>query len=307
MSRVYVAGSINMDVVARAPRHPAVGETVAGTSLTYHPGGKGANQAVAAARLGADCHLIGRLGGDSLASRLRRFLREMNVNVDNVLETAESPSGTALIVVADGANTIVVVGGANETLSATDTDKVEVAAGDVLVAQFETPADATRSFFSRGKAAGARTILNPAPAAPIDPDLLALCDFVVVNETEFARLSGKSHAAEIGGAEEIGAAVEKLRARQGQGWVVTLGAVGAVAFSSDTEPQLVEGHDVPTVDTTGAGDCFVGAFAAQLSAGSDPADALAAANAAAALCVQSHGAGRSMPGLTAVDELLGSA
>ena len=139
MSRVYVAGSINMDVVASVPRHPTVGETIAGTSLNHYPGGKGANQAVAAARMGASSHMIGRLGDDAAAARLRDFLRGMEVNLDNVRQTPERPSGTALIVVAEGANTVVVVGGANEALSLSDIDQIEMTPNDVLVAQLETP------------------------------------------------------------------------------------------------------------------------------------------------------------------------
>ena len=162
----------------------------------------------------------------------------------------------------------------------------------------------TQSFFSRGKAAGARTILNPAPAAQVDEELLKLCDFVVLNETEFALLSGENEANAVGDREAMRATVDRLRATEAQTWVVTLGRLGTIAFAADAEPVPSHGHDVTVVDSTGAGDCLIGSFAALLSRGDDPTSALATANAAAALCVQHRGAGTSMPTLEAVSELL---
>ena len=164
MGRVFVAGSINMDVVATADRHPQVGETVAGKAVLYFPGGKGANQAVAAAKLGAPTTLIGRLGTDAFGQQLRAFLAAQGVDLAFVKDTAEAHTGTALITIANADNTIVVVPGANALVSAEDVGAPVLAKGDVAVSQFEIPLPTIAAFFKRARAAGATTILNPAPA-----------------------------------------------------------------------------------------------------------------------------------------------
>src|SRR5947207_9648652 len=164
LGRVFVAGSINMDVVATAGRHPCVGETVAGNAVLYFPGGKGANQAVAAAKLGAPTTLIGRLGTDAFGQQLRAFLAAQGVDLAFVKDTAETHSGTALITIAAADNTIVVVPGANALISAEDIGAPVLAKGDVAVSQFEIPLLTITAFFHRARTAGATTILNPAPA-----------------------------------------------------------------------------------------------------------------------------------------------
>src|SRR5258708_27029618 len=174
MGRVFVAGSINMDVVATADRHPKVGETVAGKAVLYFPGGKGANQAVAAAKLGAPTTLIGRLGTDAFGRELRTFLSAQGVDLAFVKDTAETHSGTSLITIANADNTIVVVPGANALVSAEDIGAPVLAKGDVAVSQFEIPLPTIAAFFRRARAAGATTILNPAPAIKFGPELLAL-------------------------------------------------------------------------------------------------------------------------------------
>ena len=170
MGRVFVAGSINMDVVATADRHPRIGETVAGKAVLYFPGGKGANQAVAAAKLGAPTTLIGRLGKDAFGDQLKAFLAAQGVDLTFVRETAEAHTGTAIITVANADNTIVVVPGANALVDATDVAAPTLAKGDIAVSQFEIPPPATRAFFKHARTAGATTILNPAPALPFDRD-----------------------------------------------------------------------------------------------------------------------------------------
>src|ERR1700757_470519 len=192
MGRVFVAGSINMDVVATAERHPRVGETVAGKEVLYFPGGKGANQAVAAAKLGAYTTLIGRLGKDAFGAELRAFLSAQGVDLSLVRETADAHTGTAIITLADADNTIVVVPGANGLVTPEDVAPVSLAKGDIAVSQFEIPLPAIAAFFKRARAAGATTILNPAPARQIGAELLSLVDILVLNETELALLSGKS-------------------------------------------------------------------------------------------------------------------
>src|SRR4051812_23603645 len=184
MGQVFVAGSINMDVVATADRHPKIGETIAGEAVLYFPGGKGANQAVSAAKLGASTTLIGRLCTDAFGRDLRTFLVAQGIDLQHVQETPATHTGTAIITVAAADNTIVVIPGANALVSAADVAAVPLAAGDIAVSQFEIPQATVRAFFSRARAAGATTILNPAPMAAFDRDLLDLVDILILNETE---------------------------------------------------------------------------------------------------------------------------
>ncbi|WP_440638435.1 ribokinase [Bradyrhizobium sp. PUT101] len=293
MGRVFVAGSINMDVVATADRHPRVGETVAGRQVLYFPGGKGANQAVAASRLGARTTLIGRLGKDPFGGELKAFLGEQGIDLGYVVETAEAHTGTAIITVAEADNTIVVIPGANGLVATDDVDVVPLLAGDVAVSQFEIPLPAIAAFFRRARAAGATTLLNPAPAQAMSRELLALVDILVLNETELGFLAG-SGLSESDEAGRIIAVARQLQAREDQTICVTLGKRGVLALAG-REEIAVPGRAVKAVDTTGAGDCFVGALAAQLADDVPLRAALAFANAAASISVQRMGAGPSMP------------
>ena len=294
-----------MDIVAGTDRHPVPGETVAGQSLAYYPGGKGANQAVAAAQLGASARMVGRLGDDAFAEDLREFLSNKKVDVSEVSVAEGQPSGTALIVVAGGENTIVVVPGANGTLESESIDGLDLAEGDVLLAQFETPQATTRALFERGRRAGAVNVLNPAPAAEFEKGLLEACDIVVVNESELAAVAGLQSPPSADDHVAIRAAIDSVRVSPAQSWIVTLGASGALAvIAGSNEPTTCPGHEVRAIDTTGAGDCFVGALAAGLSESGNLAESLVLANAAAALSVQKDGAGPSMPASREVDEFL---
>jgi ribokinase len=293
MGRVFVAGSVNMDVVATADRHPRIGETVAGHAVRYFPGGKGANQAVAAARLGAPTALIGRLGKDAFGNELRMFLAAQGVDLTLVRETSGVHSGTAIITLANAANTIVVIPGANALVSAADVAGTAFAAGDIAVSQFEIPLPAITAFFQQARAAGASTILNPAPAVEFGRPLLDLTDILILNETELGLLAKR----ELLDTDDPGRFLDAARSlRTGPGRIicVTLGKRGIVALL-DGEPLILPGRDVRAVDTTGAGDCFVGAVAAQLAGGRSVRDALGYANAAASICVQRMGAAPSMP------------
>jgi ribokinase len=292
MGRVFIAGSINMDVVATAERHPRIGETVAGNAVLYFPGGKGANQAVAAAKLGAATALIGRLGKDAFGQELRTFLAAQGVDLSFVKDTAEAHTGTALITVADADNTIVVVPGANAMVDADDVAVPMLAKGDVAASQFEIPQATITAFFKRARTAGVTTILNPAPARTFDQELLDLVDILVLNETELGFHTGRElrdaddHARFIDAARSL-AVTDRIIC-------VTLGKRGALGLV-EGELLMVPGREVKAVDTTGAGDCFVGALAAQLAGGSNLRDALGYANAAASICVQRMGAAPSMP------------
>ena len=351
--RVIVLGSINMDVVATTPRHPDLGETVLGSDLRFIPGGKGANQAVAAARLGATTEMVGRVGADDLGQTLIGFLSGEGVTVDRVLPSPGTPTGTALIVVgAGGDNTIVVVPGANATVTVGDVEAVDLRAGDVLVVQYEIPLPVVHAALAWAHSCHARTIVNPAPARPTPDGLLALADVVVVNESELAFLAGANAAPTAVGPiapaatvdpllcramtrqsdgltpedEEAGIewplprvmtrgsghsmpdgtveAARRLRRRPDQVVVATLGAAGAVAVSGDGVTR-VAGRPVDAVDSTGAGDCFVGALATALAAGDDLAAALRFANLAASISVQRVGAGTGMPTRAEVEAVAG--
>ena len=293
MGRVVVAGSINMDVVALAERHPRVGETVAGTSIKYFPGGKGANQAVAAAKLGAQTLLIGRLGSDAFGRELRAFLVSQSVDVSSVTETADAHSGTAIITLADADNTIVVIPGANGLLSTDDVAGPALSKGDVAVSQFEIPLPAIAAFFARARAAGATTILNPAPMRAFDLALHDLIDILVLNETELGLLA-KTELHEADEPARFADAAQSVLRRSDQIVCVTLGKRGALALI-DGAPLLVPARAVKAVDTTGAGDCFVGALATQVAQGTPLREALGFANIAASICVQRMGAAPSMP------------
>jgi ribokinase len=290
MARVVVVGSINMDVVARTPRQPASGETVLGTALAFVPGGKGANQAVAASRLAAPTELVGRVGNDTFADSVLEFLTAAKVGTAGVHRLPDVATGTALIVVDEaGENTIVVVPGANHSLTVADVDAVAIDADDVVVTQFELPLDVVYATLSRAKRNGARTILNPAPAQKVPAELLSMADLLVVNESELAFMTNNAD-------------LETLRQRPDQVVIATLGRGGAATLIGN-QVVHVTGRDVPVVDTTGAGDCFVGALAAALCSWAEVDEAVHFANLAASIAVQRRGAGTGMPYLSDIEAL----
>jgi ribokinase len=302
MGGVFVAGSINMDVVATAERHPQVGETVAGREVLYFPGGKGANQAVAAAKLGAATTLIGRVGTDAFGRELRTFLAAQGIDLAFVQDTPEAHTGTAVITIANADNTIVVIPGANALVSAADVAMPLLVKGDVAVSQFEIPLPTIGAFFARARAAGATTILNPAPASPFDRELLDLVDILILNESELGFLA-RTELRDTDDHARIIEAARSLQAGTDQIVCVTLGRRGGIALVSG-EPVIIPGRIVKALDTTGAGDCFVGAVAAQLANGKSVRDAFDYANIAASICVQRMGAAPSMPTAAEVEAVL---
>jgi ribokinase len=302
MGRVFVAGSINMDVVATADRHPRIGETIAGSAVLYFPGGKGANQAVAAAKLGAPTTLIGRLGKDAFGDQLKAFLAAEGIDLSFVQQTSQAHTGTAIITVANADNTIVVIPGANALVSAADVGAPVLANGDIAVSQFEIPLPAISAFFKRARAAGATPILNPAPAIEFGRELLDLADILILNETELGFLT----RTEFHDTDDYPRFIEMARSLQAgkdKTICVTLGKRGVLALI-DGQPLVIDGRAVKAVDTTGAGDCFVGAVAAQLAGGKPIHDALHHANIAASICVQRMGAAPSMPTAAEVEMTL---
>ena len=293
MGRVFVAGSINMDVVATADRHPRIGETVAGNAVLYFPGGKGANQAVSAVKLGAPTTLIGRLGKDAFGGELKAFLAAQGVDLSFVQETAGAHTGTAIITIANADNTIVVIPGANAIVNAADVEAPALAKGDIAVSQFEIPLAAISTFFKRARAAGATTILNPAPAIEAKRELLDLVDILILNESELGFLT-RTELRDTDDHARFIEAIRSLQTSKDKIICVTLGKRGALALV-DGHPLIMHGRSVEAVDTTGAGDCFVGAVAAQLAGRKSIRDALVYANSAASICVQRMGAAPSMP------------
>jgi ribokinase len=293
MNTVYVAGSVNMDLVATSLRLPRPGETVPATGFARHPGGKGANQAVAAAKLGASVVLAGRVGQDPFGVELREFLRNQGVDVEHVRATDQAATGVALITVdTEGENTIVVAAGSNALLGPNDVRALPLVAGDIALAQLEVPLGTVESFFDHARGRGATTLLNAAPALALPAALLDLVDVLIVNEVELATYSNGT--ASEGEPARVLDAAERLRRSPQQTIVVTLGRHGAVAISS-SERSRVAGHVVDVVDTTGAGDAFVGAYAAALADGSRLEGALEKANAAGAYAVGRAGAAESSP------------
>jgi ribokinase len=301
---ICVVGSLNMDLVIRTPYLPAPGETVSGGPFATHPGGKGANQAVAAARLGAAVAMVGRVGGDAFGARLRTELEQAGIDTRQVCTLPEATSGVALIAVeAGGQNSIIIAPGANGELTPTDIEAASptIRAARVLLLQLEIPLPAVQRAAELAHSAGTLVLLNPAPAQPLPADLLAQVDYLLPNEPEAALLLGADSLSDA----DAAVAAQRLCAQTGVGGVVmTLGAQGAVLAQAQTAPQSVPSHPVNVVDTTAAGDAFVGAFAVALAEGQTPTEALHRGTAAGALAVTHAGAQPSLPTRSAVAELL---
>ncbi|MEU8676631.1 ribokinase [Streptomyces sp. NPDC048560] len=292
MTGIAVLGSTNMDLVAYVARAPARGETVTGREFRTVPGGKGANQAVAAARAGGEVVMIGVVGDDVYGPALRSNLEHSGVLTD-LLHTAEGPSGTAHIVVDDeGGNAIVVIPGANSTMTALGAgETAAIAAADLLLLQLELPLSAVVEGARTARAQGVRTILTPSPVQLLPDELLDCVDLLIPNEHEAAALTGVSDPQ----------AAAAVLLRHVPEVVITLGAKGCLYASRDNAPILFPAPTVTAVDTTGAGDTFVGTLAVALGEGRPVPEALAWASAAAALCVQKAGASTSMPYRSEID------
>ncbi|MGW4437481.1 ribokinase [Streptomyces sp. NPDC004596] len=286
MTHIAVLGSTNMDLVTYVPKAPQRGETVTGREFRTIPGGKGANQAIAAARAGATVSMIGAVGNDAFGVRLRETLEHSGADTD-FLRTVEGPSGTAHIVVDDeGGNSIVVIPGANGTVDHLAAgDEGVIASADALLLQLEIPLAAVVAGAEAARRHGVRTVLTPSPAQPLPPDLLEATDLLVANEYEAVTLTGRTDP------RDAAAALLQLV----QEVVVTLGATGCLYLARGTEPLVVPAPRVEAVDTTGAGDTFVGALAVALTEEKPVREALSWAAAAAALSVQREGASASMP------------
>jgi ribokinase len=286
MSAIVVLGSANLDLVVRQPRLPRPGETMFGTGFSTVPGGKGLNQAVAAARAGGDVGFLGAVGSDAFGEQLRRCLRDDGIDTDG-LEEVDAPTGTAHISVLDGGeNAIVVVSGANAAITALDdAGQRRIEQARYLVAQFERPIELISEAFVVARGLGIQTVLTPAPVAAVDAGLLQLVDILIPNAQEACELAGL--------ADETEAAVALSRSA---GIVVmTRGGRGALVAREGAVVADVPAREVEAVDTTGAGDTFAGVLVARLAAGDQLDAALDAATAAASISVTRPGATTSMP------------
>ncbi len=311
---VIVAGSLNMDLVVRVPRWPQAGETLAGTDFNTFLGGKGYNQALAATRAGSRVAMIGKLGQDAFGEQFAAALKENGLDSQHVLRTAEATTGIANIVVEpDGTNRIIVVPGANGSLSAAEVEAAEAAfnGAKVLLLQLETPLASNLAAARLARAAGVKVLLTPAPVPtePLPPELLELVDILLPNEVEVFQLAGIAPSA--GPDEGLPEAVAARRLlEQGPGAVlVTLGARGAAYFVRESLPEPlyhVPGFSVKVVDTTAAGDAFTGALAAALAQGQPIQAAIRQANAGGALACTRPGSGASLPHAADISAFLAS-
>jgi ribokinase len=292
VSSIVVLGSANLDIAVHLPTMPVPGETVFGDGLASSPGGKGLNQAVAAALAGGDVAFVGAVGDDPSGTLLRRQLESAGVDVAG-LTVVDAPTGTALItVLADADNAIVVAPGANDVVTELD----DVAAGLVrsaryLVAQLERPAQLVRQGFELARRHGVLTVLTPAPVSRMEPDLFDLVDFLIANASEARALTGVDDDLE---------AARALSRRVGTA-VVTRGALGVVAARAGDIVAEAPARRVRAVDTTGAGDTFAGVLVTALSWGSELPEALRSAVVAASISVTRRGAAASMPTRTEIE------
>lgn len=302
--RVVVIGSSNTDMVVKAARIPQPGETVLGGEFVMVPGGKGANQAVAAARLGAEVTLVARLGDDLFGEASLRNFHEAGIRTEAVARDRETASGVALILVdAGGENAIAVAPGANARLTPADVDRAEdaIRAADVVVLQLEVPMATVLHALRLAKRHGRRVILNPAPAAPVPEEAFGLIDILTPNETEAEMLLGGGAAGLAG----IAPTAEALRAKGVDTVIVTMGREGVFVVHSGGSFH-VAGRHVEAVDTTAAGDALTGALACGLAEGREMTAALEFATAAAALSVTRMGAQSSLPDRAAVEAFMAS-
>lgn len=303
MGKIVILGVFNADTTYRADRQPKIGETIHGHSFSLGPGGKGSNQAVAAARAGGEVHFISRLGQDAFADMARGIWAKAGVHPEITVDP-DRHTGAAYIFVeaATGNNAIIIAPGAAAQLSAADLDARAglIGSAQVFVTQFEQPMEAAQRGLEIAKGKGVRTILNPAPARGIPPDMLALTDYLTPNETEAEGITGIP----VNGPDGARKAAEKLVAQGVGAVIVTLGAQGALYHDGRLTLHVPVISAGPVVETTGAGDAFNGGLAVALSEGQPPEAALRFAAATAAISVTRPGAAPSMPARAEIDALL---
>ncbi len=299
---ITVIGSLNMDLVTMTTKVPKIGETIIGTHFKQAAGGKGANQADAIAKLGGRVTMIGRVGDDQFGESLINALKKDGVETSEVRITERISTGIATIVVnGEGDNSIIVVPGANFKLTSQDIDETDaiIKASSMVIAQLEVPIETIKYAFKKAKAYGIYTLLNPAPARKLDEELLAMTDLLVPNETELEILSEKSLETE----EDIIHAAKELMQKGVKEMIVTLGSSGCLHINKAGSKHYAA-ERVEAVDTTAAGDSFIGAIAMAFSEGKSFAQAIEFASKVSALTVTRQGAQDSLPTRMEVEEYI---
>jgi ribokinase len=297
MAKILVVGSINMDLVVRVPHSPLPGETVLGGDFETFPGGKGANQAVAAARMGGEVTMVGRVGQDDFGDTLIHGLVENKVRTSQVIKDPDAPTGIAMISVAtDGENSIVVASGANLKVSVEDVNKARplMRETDLLLLQLECPMETVKAAVDLAQAYDIPVVLNPAPAQPLSQELLSQVDYLTPNEHELTLLADE---------EDIDRAIEKLRGWGVRSLIITMGARGARVVTQSIDEHL-PAHEITAVDTTAAGDAFNGALGVALAEGKTLLTSVRYAMAAGALAATKRGAQPSLPTRESVEGLI---
>lgn len=307
MNKICVFGSMNMDLVMKITDLPKDGETILSKSYEKISGGKGANQAVAAKRCGADVSMIAKIGKDDNGKILSDKLRLDKINIDLIFEDELEATGTAMIMVTDsGSNSIIVNAGSNMTITEEEIDKATqtINNSDIVISQFETPEDMVLKVFEKAKAKGKVTVLNPAPAKAIRDELLAVTDIIVPNETEAEVLTG----VEVKNIDDAKKAAEIFMNKGVKFVIITLGSMGAAVIGRDFE-ELVPAYKVNAIDTTAAGDSFIGGLSTKLNPNGITKDNLIKAvrfgNKVSSLAVQREGAQPSIPYLEEIIKLYG--
>ena len=295
MGKIVVIGSSNTDMVVTTPKIPVPGETILGNEFGVFPGGKGANQAVAAARAGGIVTFIAKVGDDDFGKNAVAGYKADKINTDYIFTDPDKPSGIAIIIVEEGSgqNSIVVAGGANKNLSIDDIKVTEklISEADVALIQLEIPLEVVEFSLKLAKKYGVKTILNPAPAQSLSDEILSLVDIITPNESETQILTGLNLVSD----EEIKIAASKLLEKVNETVVVTLGCKGVYYISKNGDNGFVPTIKVEAVDTTAAGDVFNGYLATSLSDGRSCMEAISVSNKAATISVARKGAQPSIP------------
>ncbi|MBU9720077.1 MULTISPECIES: ribokinase [Bacillaceae] len=290
--RLVVIGSMNMDIVVETKQVPEKGETVLGQKVSFVPGGKGANQAVACARLGAETSIIGAVGDDAFGSQLLNSLEENDVDISGVKKVGGTSSGAASIYLSEGDNRIVVIPGANERLTPDDIDENEdkLVCCDVVLLQLEIPIETVVYAAKKAKSYGKTVLLNPAPAQPLPDEIFSNIDIFTPNETELISYTGLDK-----GKDSLEVGMKELRMKGVNHIVTTLGEKGSAYLNESDQVEYESGYQVTVVDTTGAGDAFNGALGFAIGEGKKIREALEYASLVSAIAVTKFGAQGGMP------------